>query len=349
MNVIRRAVVDRVFISTVVFSVCLGACGGQGDDFPFEDYESMRARFGELYQQDSLIEAADLVEAALPRFPDHMDANAFNLAFLRGRLGETSKGLEALNFALDRGVWFNIYGFGSPAFEPYRELDGFETVVARNDSLRLVAQASSVSGLKVVLPAEYSTEREYPLFIALHGGSGNMEAFSEVWKSDLLSEEFIVAYVQSSLPVSMTGYSWTQDLEASRREITEAYHRLVNEYPIDGDEVVVGGFSAGGIAALEVMLGNDFPMAGFVVLCPPRPESFTEQTVIQARNRGVRGTILTTEMDPNVEVQREMAGILESTRFPHEFIVTPDVGHWIPDNLGEMIDGAIVLIRGGEI
>ena len=98
---------------------------------------------------------------------------------------------------------------------------------------------------------------------------------------------------------------------------------------------------------MEVVLGNDFPLAGFVALCPPRPEGFTEQSVTQARNRGVRGTILTTEMDPNVEVQREMVRILEATRFPHEFVVTPDVGYWIPDNLGEMIDQAVVHIRGG--
>jgi len=88
-------------------------------------------------------------------------------------------------------------------------------------------------------------------------------------------------------------------------------------------------------------------VAGFIALCPLRSEGFTEQAIAQARDRGVRGTILATEMDPNVEVQREMAAILESTRLPHEFVVTLDIGHWIPDNLPEMIDRAIVHIRGG--
>ncbi len=41
-----------------------------------------------------------------------------------------------------------------------------------------------------------------------------------------------------------------------------------------------------------------------------------------------------------------MAALLEETRFPHEFVVTPDVGHWIPDNLGELVDRAIEHIRG---
>ena len=336
---------NRVIRILVLTGICFVTSGVQADDFQFDDYQSMRAHFGELYQQGSLQQAADLLQAALPRFPDHLGANAFNLAVVNGRLGETSGGLEALNYALDQGVWFNIYGLDSPAFDPYRELEGFETLVARNDALRLKAQATSTPGLKVVLPEGYSVDQEYPLFIALHGGSGNMEAFSKTWKSELLTREFVVAYPQSSLLVSMTGYSWTQDLEVSRREVTAAYHQLVSEYSIDHNEVVIGGFSAGGIASLEVVLGNDFPLTAFVVLCPLRPEDFNLETLIEVRDRGVRGTILTTEMDPNVEAQREMAELLGSSQFPHEFVVTPNVGHWIPDNLAEMLDRAIVHAR----
>jgi predicted esterase len=325
---------------------CFLACGGGAADFPFEDYQSMRAHIGELVQQDSLQQAAGLLERGLLRFSDHIEANAFNLAYLYGRLGETSSGLAALKYAIDHGVWFNIYGFQAPYYDPYRDLDEFQAIVARNDSLRLRAQESASPDLKVVLPEGYTTGREYPLFIALHGGSGNMEDFSEVWKSERLTSEFVVAYVQSSLVVSMTGFSWTQDLEVARREVAEAYERLVSEYRINTSQVLVGGFSAGGIASLEVVLGGDFPVSGFVVLCPQRPESFTRQVLGEVRDRGARGSILTTEMDPNVGVQREMAQLLEEVGFPHQFVVTPDVGHWIPDNLGELVDSAIDHIRG---
>lgn len=337
---------NRLSSIMALLSVGAVACAGTQSTFPFEDYPSMRAHFGELYQNGNLQEAVELMEAALPRFPDHLEANAFNLAILYGQLGEPEKGMKVLRSAHDRGVWFNIYGFGSTALDPYRDLDGFDLVVARNDSLRLTAQSTSTPDLKVVLPEGYSAARKYPLFIALHGGGGNMEEFSEVWKSDLLTAEYIVAYVQSSLMVSMTGYSWTQDLAVSRQEITDAYHKIVDDYSINSDEVVVGGFSAGGIAALEVMLGNDFPIAGFVVLCPVRPEGFTSEAVAEIRDRGVRGTILTTEMDPNIGSQREMVQLLDEIRLPHEFVVTPNVGHWIPDNLGELIDRAIAHIRG---
>jgi len=328
-----------------LLAVGLVACAGPQSTFPFDDYLSMRTHFGELYQNGSLQEAAELMEAALPRFPDHLEANAFNLAIVYSQLGEPENGMKVLKFAHDRGVWFNIYGFRSPLFNPYRALNEFDAVVARNDSLRLVAQSTSAPDLKVVLPDGYSADREYPLFLALHGGGGNMEDFSMAWKSDLLTEEYIVAYVQSSLMVSMTGYSWSEDFAISRQEVADAYHEIVDDYAINSDEVVVGGFSAGGTAALEVVLGNNFPIAGFVALCPVQPEGLSAETVAVIRDRGVRGTILTTEMDPNVESQREMVELLKETQFPHEFVVTPNVGHWIPDNLGELIDRAIMHIR----
>jgi len=172
---------NRFIMIVAVYTLGTAACAGPQSTFPFDDYLSMRTHFGELYQNGNLEEAAELMEAALPRFPDHLEANAFNLAIVYGQLGETAKGFRAMHTALDQGVWFNIYGFGSPLFNPYRDQDGLETVMARNDSLRLAAQANSAPDLKVVLPEEYSADRTYPLFIALHGGGGNMEDFSTIW------------------------------------------------------------------------------------------------------------------------------------------------------------------------
>lgn len=337
----------RTTMLALLFSMSLAACDRQQDDYPFDDYESMRTHLGELMEQQRLHAAAALLEEALPRFPDQLEANAFNLAYVCGVLGNRSRGLEGFYYAFDRGVWFNIYGFEASYYDSYREMDAFKEILAKNDSLRLAAQATATADLKVVMPDSYSSDRQYPLFIALHGGSSNMEEFSDVWVSDLPRAEFITAYVQSSQVVSMTGFSWTQDLEISRREITAAFRQVADDYSIDRSEIVVGGFSAGGIAALEVVIGNDFPTAGFVTLCPPPPENLTEQVITQMRDRGVRGTILTTEMDPNVDAQREMAALLEDARFPHEFVVTPNVGHWIPDDLNEMIDRAVEHIRGG--
>ena len=323
----------------------LAACGQGAGELGSQDYETVRAQFGKLYEQERYREAAALLEPALERFPEHVMANAYNLALVYGRIPDCAKGIEALRFAHERGIWFNVRAFDHALWDVYRDHPGFDAILAGNEALRQEGQQGAEPRMLVSEPEGSEANREYPLFIALHGGGGNMTDFRTVWQSEVMSTEFIVAYLQSSQMVSMDGYSWTENLETARSEIADAYRRIIDEYPVDRDQVVVGGFSSGGIAALEVVLADDFPVAGFVVLCPARPDSFTTSTITRARDRGVRGTILTTEMDPNLQVQNEMVELLEETGFPHRYVVTPDVGHWIPDDLDTMLDQAISHIR----
>jgi len=142
----------------------------------------------------------------------------------------------------------------------------------------------------------------------------------------------------------MNGYNWTEDIEVSKKEIHEAYLKVIKEYPVDIDRVVIGGFSSGGVAALEVTLDNTFPVRGFVVLCPAKPDGFSGEKIVAAKNRGIRGIILTTEMDNRLDVQKEMAEIMNTTGFPHQFFITPNIGHWFPDDMDKKIDEAIEFI-----
>jgi predicted esterase len=145
----------------------------------------------------------------------------------------------------------------------------------------------------------------------------------------------------------MDGYNWTEDMDLSLKEIRDAFVQLVGQYPVDTDQVVVGGFSSGGVASLEVVFKDVFPVQGFVVLCPALPDGFSSDEVRVASERGVRGTLLTTEMDGRVEEQRRMADIMEEMGLAHEFYITPNIGHWYPDDLADRIDRAIAHIREG--
>ena len=139
-------------------------------------------------------------------------------------------------------------------------------------------------------------------------------------------------------PVPQRAFGFSTDNPSA---IAAAFNELAEDYAIDRNRVFVGGFSAGGVAALDVVLHDAFPVAGYVVLCPGRPESFTDARIASARERGVRGTVLTTEMDPNLSVQREMVELLAAAGFQYQFAVTPNIGHWIPENLAALIDQAI--------
>jgi predicted esterase len=335
-----------LYIFIVLLAIPVLLCAqAENDKFSFTNYEDMRAYFGELYNEGKYEEGARLLEWALDKFPDNLMANSFNLALVCARLGHGEKGVEVLMSALDKDVWFSIYAFDHELFDPLREQDVFDEFLARNKEKIQEVQKNTFSKYSVVLPESYDKEKPYPLFIALHGGGGNMEEFKDRWKSTTLSAEFIQLFVQSSRIVALNGYSWTEDLDISKKEIKNAYNEVMRDYIIKEDEVIIGGFSSGGVASLDIALCNTMPVAGFVVLCPAKPESFTDENVKSMTSRDLCGTILTTEMDPRLDSQKEMDQIMRRAGFDCRLLVTPNIGHWFPEDLDVQIDKAIAHIR----
>jgi SAM-dependent methyltransferase/predicted esterase len=317
---------------------------GDPDSEALSSYAQMRARLGELYRKQDYAEAADLLDSALNRFPEHLKANTFNLGLMCSHLQQYDRGVKALLFGLEHGIWYGLYDFTHTLWDPYRERADFLDFMNRNDQKRQEAQDRARPELRVVTPKGFSEKKEYPLFIALHGGGENMETFSRNWRSARLEDEFLVAYLQSSQVVSMDGFGWTEDLPLAKEEILAAYRRILQEYRVDGERILIGGFSSGGVAALMVTLDEVLPVAGFVVLCPARPEGFTAEKVREAARRGIRGVLLTTEMDRRLEDQRAMAALMAQEALPCDFLVTPDIGHWYPEDLEAKIDQGIAYV-----
>ncbi|UCD05184.1 MAG: hypothetical protein JSV98_08710 [candidate division WOR-3 bacterium] len=314
-------------------------------DITFNTYQEMREHLGELYSHDKFSEAADLLIWAREEFPDYLFNNTYNLILMYIRMEQYEKGINALQYALDRGIWYSPFLFEAELWKPLTELEGFENIRTQNETLRMKEQKKAKPDLLVVTPDNYVPEKTYPLFIALHGGSENIEIFKGRWKSQRMSQEFITAYPQSSQVIVRNGFWWHGDIELARKEIAEAYQKIVSEYTVDRENVIIGGFSSGGLAALEIVLSNVIPVTGFVALCPDWPESFTSENVKDAKNRGVQGVLITGKEDERHELHNRMVGILESEGLPHNYVILSDHGHNYPDDLDKLIDQAIDQIR----
>jgi hypothetical protein len=93
---------------TFLLIVCMES-NGQNDCLEyFSDYTEMSRQFRMFYQEQNYPDAAMIIENHLDRFPDHLEANAFNLAIVYGHIGNVASGIEVLNIAHDKGIWFNI-------------------------------------------------------------------------------------------------------------------------------------------------------------------------------------------------------------------------------------------------
>jgi predicted esterase len=313
------------------------------DSIGFSEYADMRARVGELYEQKRYQEGIEILKSHLNKFPDKLHANAYNLALFYVHQKQHANCFEVLEHALDKGAWFGQGDFEHEAWGPIRDTKRLYRIKARSDSLRQRAKKKTISELLVITPQASTSEQKYPLFIALHGGSSDVEIFKNAWKSHLLNTEFVVAYVQSSQLVSMNSF-WWEDATTARRDVARAYRKVIEQYAIDTEQVVIGGFSSGGKASLDIALSGTIPVTGFVVLCPAPPEtSFTPRNVRVAKQRGMRGTIITTEMEPDQRIyaQKKMIELFKVEGLQYQFIVIPSSGHWIPDDIGSIIDIAI--------
>jgi predicted esterase len=337
-----------IIVAALLLIACASFGGQEQKKQQFTTYQEMRAHIGKLYQEQKYREAAEILKKALTQFPDHLNANAFNLALMYVQMGENEKALKALEYGIEKGVWFGKYALANEIWAPLEELEEYKVFKEKNEKKREEAQKSARPKLEVFVPDNFDKEKKYPLFIALHGGGENIEVFKPQWTSDLMKKKFIVAYLQSSQLVAMNGFSWTEDVELAKKEIKGAYEEIVQEYPVDRERVIVGGFSSGGVASLVTILDNTIPAIGFVVLCPGKPDVLTKEKVMEAEERGVRGTLLTTEMDNRLPDQKEMAEIMKAAGLDHKFIVTPNIGHWYPENLADLIDAAIAHILGIE-
>ena len=311
----------------------------------FSNYAEMRRKVSELFQDGKLDQAATLLEWALGQYPENLLANVYNLGTCYAFLNKPEDSLRALEYGLDRGIWYGKWDFEADFWNPVKEIAAFERIRTRSEACRVDVQKAAKPERVVIPPTNYQPERMYPLFIALHGGGESVEIFRPQWTSPRLENEFIVAYLQSSRVVSMTGFSWMGD-DQDRKEIKDAYDLLLQDFSVDTDRILIGGFSSGGNMTLSLLLEEDeiVPARGFVVLCPPVPEQYSPQAIARIVDRKQRGMFLTTEMDNRLEDQRRIVAAFENGGVPLEFEVTPDIGHWYPPDLAEKIDEAVCFI-----
>jgi len=321
---------------------------GQSETRQFARYPEMRQYLGELYEQKKFKEAVALLEAHLDKFPENLRSNAYNLALMYLNLGEKERAVGGLNYGLDHGVWFGKYSFFGDVWAPLKDLPSFKAFAERNNALLREAAKSARPLLEVVRPEGFVQENKYPLFIALHGGGENAATFKEVWTSPKLRTEFIVAYPQSVQLVSENGFSWIEDVALGKQEVKAYYDQIVREYPVDTRQVVIGGFSSGGAITLEAVAADLFPVAGFIVLCPPKAEGVTAEAARSAARRGVRGVLITTEFDPRLKDQQAMVELMKKEGLGVDFFLFPNTGHWIPADLDKRVDVGVDYIRQGR-
>lgn len=243
--------------------------------------------------------------------------------------------------------------------------------------LRIKAQEKATFQYKVYLPEGYTEDKEYPLFINLHGDCESMDFHYDYWRPDVfLRKGFIVVYPQSSQVIMHEGYAWLkyvldikgdeewldspsvcrlsesscyikESYDMAHSQIKECYDEVSKQYSIDENWILIGGFSGGASISVEITLANIIPIKGFISLCPEdKPKIFSKEKVEEAVKRGIKGIFMEGEQSLQVPDEDEMMKVFDETGFQYKYYINKGVGHWYPEGLDEKLEKALDFILG---
>lgn len=132
---------------------------------------------------------------------------------------------------------------------------------------------------------------KHSLIVALHGDQENIEIIEDYW-SFCIHKNYLLALPQSSQIQFSEGYEW-KDIEKGSRELKEHYENILEKHNIDSDNIIIGGFSAGGRVALYSILKDIIQVKGFILVAPWLPEIDEWAPLLdKIRENGIKGYVV---------------------------------------------------------
>jgi predicted esterase len=260
------------------------------------------------------------------------------------KVGDARLALATLREALERGHWFNNLD-DNPDFQLLAGSDEYRQLADLSAQRRAQAIANSRPGMKILEPEGITGPT--PLVFALHGNSGNSEAFAPHWEA-ARAHGWLVALPQSPQENAPGTFSWN-DWEWATQTLTGQFSQVCAQYPVDRRRLVLGGFSMGAGLALWLALERTFEVRGLICVAPflPDVEALKEVLALPA-NRGTRIYLVASEMDQYcLEVAQKLAVILPDYGIEHRLDIYTDIGHAFPPSFEPKIPGALDFILSG--
>ena len=198
-------------------------------------------------------------------------------------------------------------------------------------------------------PDGFDADRRYPMVVLLHGYGSSMGDLAAL--SPAIDREGYV-YVCPSAPIrveigpGMAGYAWmpfeddggSEDAQHAEEMLAAMYEDVVEQYQVEQGQVIVGGFSQGGMMAYRWGLTNPELFRGLVALSSrvPAPDSLRAR-LPASRTQSIFIAHGTEDSMISVEDARESRRFLDAEGYSPEYREYP-MGHEInQDVLGDLV------------
>lgn len=299
-----------------------------------------------LYRTKEYEQAFELIEREKQDYPDHGRQIAYLRMCLHALTGRQTEALAILRAALDQGEWFPPRWLVEDTdLTSLQTLPEFQQMLEVCRQRLAEAQMTSKPELFVKQPEQQS--EKLPLLIAMHGNGGNGRRAQEEWDK-ITTQGWLLAIPQSSQIAGPDAYVW-DERETGISEVRAHLAKLSDEYRVNPQRVVLGGFSMGGGQAVWMALHQAVKTCGFVVLGPYlRKEELESLPALLDTQKpdGVRGYILVgTEDHECLEVSRKVAEIMQAHDLACELEIRSGLDHSYPKDFGKVISKGLAFIE----
>ena len=268
---------------------------------------------------------------------------AYNLACGYSLLDDTVSAVQWLRKAAEKGFMFTATAMRDGDLDGIRGDPGYTEAMAmirKNNAARLEALKPKINNAPLVIhiPAGYDGANPVPLIVALHPYGGRAEPIAHTWKEIAADIGAIVVAPQAHTRQAQ-GFAWGI-MEHAEYTILNAIDRAQKKYNIDGERIVLTGFSQGSTMSFYVGLKHPDRIAGVIPVSgfydgilnpiPPRvSETFP------------RFFIMNGALDAEAQNNRHVASALQSAGAMVELRIYDGIGHAFPRNRDAELRDAI--------
>jgi predicted esterase len=308
----------------------------------FATYGDLLDEIVRLREAGRLEDALALIEREGPAFPEQMAfVHLWRMSLAVG-LGRIEHALEAFAEAVAAGCRYPeplLHDW--PAIGPLHDVVEFERL-AHIAALRYDAELGASHPKAIVeRPDAVAPVSGLPLLVVLHGNNSTAERTMPLWRS-ATERQWVVAAIGSGEIALTPGVFVWNDGERARRDVIAQVERLVREQRVDPRRIVLAGYSAGALRALQFAYDGALGAVGAIAVAPwlPRHEAealagarpLPTYVVVGDRDRGgYEGSLL-------------LADALMSARVRSEVKVLPGHGHDHPPDMAGVLGDALEVV-----
>jgi len=260
---------------------------------------------------------------------------------IASKMGRKKLALKLLAEAVnEKGFWYSYdYLMSDEDLALIREDESFVTIAELCKKREDEAVENTKAIIEIIEPQ--NKKEKNPLLIGLHGNQENVDFVKGYWNSDVF-EDYFMALPQSSEIEFSQGYLW-DDLTTGEQELKSHYESLVNKYPIDEDNVVIAGFSAGAGVAMEALISGAIPAKRVIFVAPWLPNMKTiRKNIAKLKEMKIEFYLVCGEADDDCfESTDDFAELLDKYNVPYEFVIVEGMDHTYPEPFDDMLTHAM--------